>query len=35
MKLTELFLDQLKTEAASSRKAVERVPPSADEKTFG
>lgn len=26
MKLTELFLDQLKTEAAASRKAVERVP---------
>jgi DinB family len=26
MKLTDLFLDQLKTEAASSRKAVERVP---------
>jgi uncharacterized damage-inducible protein DinB len=26
MKLTEFFLDQLKTEAAASRKAVERVP---------
>jgi len=26
MKLTELFLDQLKTEAAASRTAVERVP---------
>jgi len=35
MKLTELFLDQLKTEAASSRKTVERVPDRrADWKTW-